>query len=57
MIALVVYGIGGILFLAIATYRYAVSTRCRVRCGGCGELVRMEYEGFLHCPSCEAPLA
>jgi hypothetical protein len=58
MMALVVYGIGGILFLAIAiaTYSYAVSTRRRVSCGSCGELVRMEHDRVRHCPSCGAPL-
>ena len=58
MMALLVYGIGGILFLAIAiaTYSYAVSTRRRTTCGSCGELVKMEHDGIHHCPSCGAPL-
>lgn len=58
MTALVVYGIGGILFLAlaVATWAYAVSTRRRVSCGSCGELVRMEHDRVRHCPSCGALL-
>jgi len=46
----------GLLALCVVTYSYAHSTRKQTRCGGCGEVVRMEHDRVSNCPSCGAAL-
>lgn len=43
--------------LGVAAYLYARSTRVRVVCRSCGEVVRMEHDRVQHCPSCGASLS
>lgn len=58
MIALLIYGVGGVLFLLVAVlvYNHAVSTRKRVICPSCSEPVQMEHDRISCCPSCGASL-
>lgn len=44
------------LVVAGATYMYAVSTRRRIVCRGCGERIQTEHDTIQNCPSCGAPL-
>jgi ribosomal protein S27AE len=47
---------GFFIALAIGTYLYAVSTRRRITCNACGEIIKTEHDSVQHCPSCGATL-
>lgn len=52
------YGLGsiGFVILAVVLYLYAMSTRRKVICRSCGEVIRMEHDRVRTCPSCGSEL-
>lgn len=58
MLVLVVYIVGGLIFiaLAVAMYMFSVQSRKSYHCPSCGETQRVEHMGAHHCNMCGTPL-